>query len=86
MHRATLHVSTAMLLAVIGSASLFESLCWGQDHAAPTDADSAKSSPNVRERLAEERRQFQTQLLITAKPYTWIVNPADPPRIVWRDV
>jgi len=34
----------------------------------------------------EERRRFQDQELITARQFTRIFNPGDPPRIVWRDV
>jgi CubicO group peptidase (beta-lactamase class C family) len=34
----------------------------------------------------EQRRRFQSQELITALPNTWIFNPGDPPRIVWRDL
>ena len=37
-------------------------------------------------RKAEERRRFQGQELITARPFTFIFNPGDPPRVVWRDV
>lgn len=37
-------------------------------------------------RQQDERRQFQTQELITAQPDTWIFKPGEPPRIVWRDV
>jgi len=36
-------------------------------------------------RKQEERRRFQDQELITARPFTFIFNPTDPPRIVWRD-
>jgi CubicO group peptidase (beta-lactamase class C family) len=37
-------------------------------------------------RKQEERRRFQDQELITARPMTRIFNPGDPPRIIWRDV
>lgn len=33
----------------------------------------------------EERRQFQSQDLLTARPYNWIVMPGQSPRIIWRD-
>ena len=50
---------------------------------------SATSAPlsNLKTRsLSEQRRLFQLQELITAAPNTWIFNPGDPPRLVWRDV
>lgn len=37
-------------------------------------------------RKRDERRQFQDQELITARPLTRIFNPGSPPRIIWRDV
>ena len=37
-------------------------------------------------RKRDERRRFQDQELITARPLTRIFNPGDPPRIIWRDV
>jgi CubicO group peptidase (beta-lactamase class C family) len=37
-------------------------------------------------RKQEERRRFQDEELITARPFTFIFNPGDPPRIVWRDL
>jgi CubicO group peptidase (beta-lactamase class C family) len=36
--------------------------------------------------LGKLRRQFQDQELITAKPFTRVFTPGEPPRIVWRDV
>jgi CubicO group peptidase (beta-lactamase class C family) len=36
--------------------------------------------------LRQQRRRFQVAELITAAPNTWIFNPGDVPRIVWRDV
>ncbi len=50
---------------------------------------SATSAPlsNLKIRsFSEQRRLFQLQELITATPNTWIFNPGDPPRLVWRDV
>ncbi len=32
------------------------------------------------------RRQFQDQELITARPFTRVFTPGEPPRIIWRDV
>ena len=48
----------------------------------PFVAAQQPSTPDV----VELRRQFQSQALITAKPNAWFVNPARPPRIVWRDL
>jgi CubicO group peptidase (beta-lactamase class C family) len=42
------------------------------------------ADPNAKKKL--ERRQFQDQELITAKPFGYIFNAGDPPRIIWRDV
>jgi len=36
--------------------------------------------------LAQQRQQFLSQELITAKPGTWMFKPGDTPRIVWRDI
>ena len=36
--------------------------------------------------LAQQRRDFQTQELTTGKPFSYIFNVGDTPRIVWRDV
>lgn len=36
--------------------------------------------------LGKLRRQFQDQELITAKPFTRVFTPGEPPRIIWRDV
>src|SRR5689334_15498904 len=47
---------------------------------------SAPATKSITDSLREERRWFQVQELITATPNTWIFNPGDPPRIVWRDV
>lgn len=62
--------------------------------AAPAQTQPATASqPSESERQAEElkrlkeqRRQFQNMELITARPFTFIFNPNDPPRIIWRDV
>jgi CubicO group peptidase (beta-lactamase class C family) len=37
-------------------------------------------------RLRDQRRRFQDQELITARPFGYIFNPGDPPRLIWRDV
>jgi CubicO group peptidase (beta-lactamase class C family) len=41
---------------------------------------------NKDESIPNQRRQFQTQELITAESSSWIFNPGDPPRVVWRDL
>lgn len=46
----------------------------------PTTQETAEQT------LRAQRRQFQDQELITAKPFTYIFNSGEPPRIVWRDL
>lgn len=46
-------------------------------------APVSASEPDA-ERKAELRRRFQSQELMTGKPYGWILGD-QPPRIVWRD-
>lgn len=36
--------------------------------------------------LQDQRRRFQVQELITARPFSYIFNVGETPRIVWRDV
>ena len=55
------------------------------DEVAPSKTIVLTSQSTI-EPLKEQRRRFQCQELITATPNTWIFNPGDPPRIVWRDV
>ncbi len=96
MIRANPAIRIAALLLAIGSASGFESRCDGQDGKPSTAPDSTARPQAAAEEIAaeeiaaeelvEQRRQFQSQELITAKPNSWIVNPAVPPHIVWRDV
>lgn len=55
------------------------------------DASTTKGKPRScfetkDESVQNQRRQFQTQELITAEPSSWIFNPGDPPRVVWRDL
>lgn len=38
------------------------------------------------QRTMDERRQFLAQELITARAGTWIFQPGETPRVVWRDV
>jgi len=53
---------------------------------APAEEKPAPAIATEAQRNEDERRQFQSQELITAKPYTWIISQGEPPRIVWRDV
>jgi CubicO group peptidase (beta-lactamase class C family) len=36
--------------------------------------------------VPEQRREFQAQQLITARPFSFIFNAGEPPRVVWRDL
>ncbi len=36
--------------------------------------------------LPDDRRAFQSQELTTPRPFMWIFNAGDAPRIIWRDV
>lgn len=50
-------------------------------------AEQGGSAPESEaQQKQDERREFQSQELITAKSGTWIFKPGDVPRIVWRDV
>src|SRR5262245_51181154 len=46
---------------------------------------SAAHAPDLK-RLKDQRRQFQDQELTTARPFGYLFNPGDPPRLIWRDV
>ncbi len=52
----------------------------------PKAEDASSTSEAEAKRKQEERRQFQSQELLTAKPGTWIFQPGETPRIVWRDL
>lgn len=41
---------------------------------------------NDGESLRQKREAFQAQQLMTAAPLSWVFQPGDTPRIVWRDV
>jgi CubicO group peptidase (beta-lactamase class C family) len=56
----------------------------GVAQAAPPSTPGQTDADVVRRK--EERQRFQAAELITARPFTFIFNPGDPPRIVWRDV
>src|SRR5262249_56155997 len=44
------------------------------------------AGPGAPEPLKVRRRLFQDQELTTARPFSSIFNPGDPPRLIWRDV
>ena len=60
--------------------------------ATPSSAPARRQPPEKnrseteQKHAREERRRFQDQELVTARPLTRIFNPGDPPRIIWRDV
>jgi len=72
--------SLAALLAVIAA-----SLGVRGGEARLTQSMNAVGREQELKRKQEDRRRFQDQELITARPFTFIFNPGDPPRIVWRD-
>jgi CubicO group peptidase (beta-lactamase class C family) len=47
---------------------------------------AAPSSDAEMARVREQRRLFQREELITARSGTWIFQPGETPRVVWRDV
>jgi CubicO group peptidase (beta-lactamase class C family) len=81
MHRARLGICV-ISLAILGCSSRSD---------APVAAWQRTRGPattHTVESLKQQRRQFQDQQLITAKPFSWICNAGnagDAPRLVWRD-
>lgn len=62
------------------------SACRAHRHAgAPVAATTLPAAPDP-ELLRAERRRFQDQELIPARPMSYIFNVGDTPRIIWRDV
>jgi CubicO group peptidase (beta-lactamase class C family) len=51
----------------------------------PAQQELAEPEPDMR-LIREQRRQFQLQEMIVARSGSWIFQPGDAPRIVWRDV
>ncbi len=49
-------------------------------------AAASAQEPTELETLREQRKAFQDQTLTTARPFGFIFNAGDPPRIIWRDV
>lgn len=56
-------------------------------HATPAaKSNSASAKKVVAERKRQARRESQSQELMLAKSGTWIFQPGETPRILWRDV
>ena len=54
--------------------------------AGDVQAIDAQAKEQQRQLTKDERRLFQSQELTTARPFSFVFNSGDPPRIVWRDV
>ena len=52
----------------------------------PTAKEEPSTPESEAKRKQEQRRQFQALELITAQSGTWVFQPGQTPRIVWRDV
>ncbi|GAC1474275.1 MAG: hypothetical protein NVSMB9_24320 [Isosphaeraceae bacterium] len=52
----------------------------------PAPGSAGREREQDLKRKGEERRRFQDQELIAARRFSFIFNPGDPPRLVWRDV
>jgi CubicO group peptidase (beta-lactamase class C family) len=70
----------AALVALIG---ISPGLHGGEARLARTTTSAGREQELKRKQ--EDRRRFQDQELVTARPFTFIFNPGDAPRIVWRD-
>ncbi|MCL4202782.1 MAG: beta-lactamase family protein [Pirellulaceae bacterium] len=83
-----MHVDRIYPLATVVWALYLTIACSGLGFAqppSPEQQEPAKPEPDLRE-LREQRRQFQLQEMIVARSGSWIFQPGDAPRIVWRDV
>ncbi len=79
LSRRSLRLTIAMLLTVLP--------CHAAETTVFPGAQGAEATPESEtKRKQDERRLFQAQQLITALPGTWIFQPGQTPRIVWRDV
>lgn len=79
----------AAWLLSLGVALLLAGRGLAQDTAAspaPGAAATSATPDSETQRKRDERRRFQTLELITAHSGTWVFQPGDTPRIVWRDV
>src|SRR5215831_15560685 len=76
---------TAIWLAVwLTATSWRPGLAMARPDAAPAPATTARDEDP--KRLKDRRRLFLDQELATARPFGFIFNPGDPPRLIWRDV
>jgi hypothetical protein len=77
-----MHVRRAALwLAAVLAASWWPGLTVARPDPAP-----APGRDQDTKRLKGQRRAFQDQELTTARPFGYVFNPGDPPRLIWRDV
>jgi CubicO group peptidase (beta-lactamase class C family) len=84
LQKSLTHFRLLILLAV-GLAGLSLGCTAVQAQQVATNREISPEQEAQRKRKQEERRQFQSQELITGKSGTWIFNADEPPRIVWRD-
>ena len=75
-----------VLLLALCVAALLPGLAIAQVAPVPGVPEGPCSPEAEANRKQTERRLFQAQELITARPGTWIFKPGETPRIVWRDV
>jgi CubicO group peptidase (beta-lactamase class C family) len=77
-----------IVLTIVGGIGFSPARCGAgseMTHAGQARRPEASSQEELK-RTADQRRRFQGQELITARPFSFIFNPGDPPRIVWRDL
>ncbi|MBN1912525.1 MAG: beta-lactamase family protein [Pirellulales bacterium] len=88
MNHTTRFASISLLLAVVCLFTPPADCCLGQTGQVSTGVHLSDSSAlkKAAQRKQQERHEFQSQELILAKAGTWIFNPVETPRIVWRDV
>lgn len=76
--------STVFFLVLVAG-GLGRSYLFAQAAHAPT-VDATRKGPGTQlEQIREERKQFQLEEIITARSGTWIFQPDQTPRVVWRD-
>lgn len=74
-----------LLIWVLLVAALGEELSPSSGLRTGQAAEEISSAESLARRKQEERREFQAQEIIVAKPGSWIFPPGDPPRLIWRD-
>ncbi|HBO44984.1 MAG TPA: hypothetical protein DD670_13855 [Planctomycetaceae bacterium] len=81
-------ISLASLLSVGCSVAMSGHCCLGQTKQGSSDVKPIEPSAEelATERTRQDRRAFQSQELMLAKSGTWIFQPGETPRILWRDV